>query len=391
MAAMLATLNSGAAPFSLTLDLSSIASATPSVRRINVNASFMGVTFSPDSTRVYLSGGENGNIWIADAVAGRIIGSVNLNGPAHPLDRPLDVVANPARRFKGAFPGNMALTSDGRFLYVVDQGELPGARDRRAQDRRPASMRRARSPSPTTLRRSSRRVEVGRYPFGIALSPDDRTLFVTHVGVFEYTHLRPATPDRQRQRRLSALLSRRRLSRRDAQRSRDRDHESRSAQSAGQPPRSRRHPLRIRPRTTALHRSRTRQPERAAVFVGLRARRAAIRRGPDCATIVKTGPLVGQRENGMDVYSGSHPNAVVVGPDAIYVANGNNDSISVLDPSTYEERDRISLSLLRGQDRALKGVQPVGLALSPDGDYLYVAEAGVNAIGVIRLDGCTDI
>jgi hypothetical protein len=35
----------------------------------------------------------------------------------------------------------------------------------------------------------------------------------------------------------------------------------------------------------------------------------------------------------------------------------------------------------------LKGVQPVGLALSPDGNYLYVAEAGINAVGVIRIDG----
>src|SRR5262249_852405 len=73
--------------------------------------------------------------------------------------------------------------------------------------------------------------------------------------------------------------------------------------------------------------------------------------------------------------------------DAIYVANGNNDSISVLDPRTYEERGRIGLSLLKGQDRALRGVQPVGLALSPNGKYLYVAEAGVNAVGVIEIDG----
>ena len=102
---------------------------------------------------------------------------------------------------------------------------------------------------------------------------------------------------------------------------------------------------------------------------------------------MKTGPLVGERENGIDVYSGSHPNAVVEGPEAIYVANGNNDSISVLDPRTYAERGRIGLSLLRGQDRSLKGVQPVGLALSPDGEFLYVAEAGVNAVGVIRLRG----
>ena len=59
---MLATLNSGAAPFSLTL-ISQIASATPVVKRIDVNASFMGVTFSADSRRLFLSGGENGNIW----------------------------------------------------------------------------------------------------------------------------------------------------------------------------------------------------------------------------------------------------------------------------------------------------------------------------------------
>ena len=82
----------------------------------------MGVTFSRDSRYVYLSGGENGNLWVADAAAGRIVGSVNLNGPAHPLDRPLGVVPAPQRRFKGAFPGNMVLSRDGQYLYVVDQG-----------------------------------------------------------------------------------------------------------------------------------------------------------------------------------------------------------------------------------------------------------------------------
>ena len=66
----LATLNSGAAPFSLTL-ITDLGSATPTVKRIDVNASFMGVTFSPDSKRVYLSGGENGNIWVGDVAAGQ--------------------------------------------------------------------------------------------------------------------------------------------------------------------------------------------------------------------------------------------------------------------------------------------------------------------------------
>ena len=137
-----------------------------------------------------------------------------------------------------------------------------------------------------------------------------------------------------------------------------------------------------------FHGAGTRQPECAGVVLGLRPRRQQSRR-PDRREIVKTGPLVGQREDGVDIYSGSHPNAVVVGKDAIYVANGNNDSISVLDPQTYQERGRIGLSLLSGQDRTLRGVQPVGLALSPDGNFLYVAEAGINALGVVRLNGKT--
>ena len=111
----------------------------------------------------------------------------------------------------------------------------------------------------------------------------------------------------------------------------------------------------IRADRSALHGAGTRQPQCAAVVVGLCAGRQRSAAAPNGAEIVKTGPLVGQREDGIDAYSGSHPNAVVAGPEAIYVANGNNDSISVLDPRTYEERDRIGLSLLRGQDRSVEG------------------------------------
>ena len=37
------------------------------------------------------------------------------------------------------------------------------------------------------------RVEVGRYPFGIGLSPDNQTLFVANVGVLVHA-LRPENP-----------------------------------------------------------------------------------------------------------------------------------------------------------------------------------------------------
>ena len=47
----------------------------------------------------------------------------------------------------------------------------------------------------------------------------------------------------------------------------------------------------------------------------------------------------------------------------------------------------ISLAVLSGFDHRLKGVQPVSLALAPDLRALYVALAGVNAVGVVDLRG----
>lgn len=119
---VVATTNSGASRFSITLVRQW--SSTPSVTQIPVNATFMGVVFSADGSRFFASGGENGNIWIGDTNAGKIVGSINLNGAAHPLAAPLNVTTNPPGRFKGAFPGNLTLDRLGRFLFVVDQGSF---------------------------------------------------------------------------------------------------------------------------------------------------------------------------------------------------------------------------------------------------------------------------
>jgi hypothetical protein len=54
---------------------------------------------------------------------------------------------------------------------------------------------------------------------------------------------------------------------------------------------------------------------------------------------------------------------------------------------TLEVGKTVSLAVFRGQDSHLKGLQPVALALSPDEKRLYVAEAGINAVAVLALDG----
>jgi DNA-binding beta-propeller fold protein YncE len=334
---------------------------------------------------VYLSGGENGNIWIGDTAAGRILGSVNLNGAAHPLDRPLDVVATPQLRFKGAFPGNMALTHDGRFLYVVDQGsfQVHVIDVSRIQTGVNAQ---GRIIEPDNFAAVIGRISVGRYPFGITLSPDDRELFVAHVGVFQYTHLLPANPVGNDNVDYPLCYP--------AAGYPDETADARVIEITKVDPRNLpdtlQQPGGIRCGYVPNNRlymvpglGSPNVPQSSSVYVlDVSNPQSPVRRA-----IVKTGPLVGELDKGIDIYSGSHPNAVVVGPDAIYVANGNNDSISVLDRTTYAERSRIGLSLLSGQDSTLRGVQPVEMALSPDGGYLYVAEAGVNAVGVVRVNG----
>lgn len=380
----LATINSGSSRFSMTL-INNLNTATPVAQRIDVNATFMGIVFSLDNTRFYGSGGENGNIWVGDTFSGKIIGSVNLNGATHPLNRPLDVTTDPSQRFKGAFPGRMALSSDSRYLFVVDQAGFQvhiidtskiqvGVNNAGLIN------------EPDNFAAVIGQVKVGRYPFGITLSPDNKTLFVTNVGVFRYRHLMPANPTGDNNKDYPLCYP--------AAGYPEETVKSKTIQIKKVDPRnlpsSLRDPEGIRCgyidhdlTYTVPGLGSPNVKESSSVYILDVSQPAA----PALKKIVKTGPLVGEEERGIETYSGSHPNSVVVGKDAVYVANGNNDSISILDPVTYEELRRVSLSVFKGIDKRLKGIQPVALSLSPDSNYLYVAEAGINAVGVLRLEG----
>ncbi|ESS72086.1 hypothetical protein MGMO_72c00070 [Methyloglobulus morosus KoM1] len=386
----LATVNSGASRFSVTL-INDIASATPSIKRVNLDATFLGVVFSPDSKRFYVGGGQNGNIWVGDAVAGQIIGSVNLNGEgkslvANPGD-PLKVgnETPPPNRFDGAYPGQLTVSADGNYLYVVDQASF------KVHVIDTAKIETGVNDSGDLLHPDNfdavlSSIKVGRYPFGIKLSPDGDTLFVSHVGIFEYSQLRPANPVGN-----------------------DSADYPLCYPGAGYPDETKNDRTikikKIDPRNlpTSLRDSEGIrcgyvQADQTYTVPGLGSPNdqkssslyvldVSSPATPKVTNIVKPGPLVGEKEDGISTYSGSHPNSIAIGPDAVYVANGNNDSISVLHPLTYKELGRIKLSLLNGEYRKIKGVQPVALAISPDQKTLYVAEAGVNAVGVVRLEG----
>lgn len=77
-----------------------------------------------------------------------------------------------------------------------------------------------------------------------------------------------------------------------------------------------------------------------------------------------------------------HPTVMLLSPDQsrLYVANSNNDSVSVIDTRTDKEIERISVRL---SESVPSGNSPEGLALHDD--ELYVANAHSNSVAVVKL------
>src|SRR5215813_2282866 len=79
---------------------------------------------------------------------------------------------------------------------------------------------------------------------------------------------------------------------------------------------------------------------------------------------------------------GAHPTAMLLNEarNRLFVVNSNDDTVSVIDPSTDKEIERIKVRLA---ENALPGNTPEGLALS--GGTLYVANAHSNSVAVVQL------
>ncbi len=81
---------------------------------------------------------------------------------------------------------------------------------------------------------------------------------------------------------------------------------------------------------------------------------------------------------------GAQPNDLLLSRDQklLYVANGNSDTVSVIDTNTNKLVRTLSLARF---GEKYKGSNPNSLALSPDGSTLYVTLGGENAVAVVNL------
>lgn len=83
-----------------------------------------------------------------------------------------------------------------------------------------------------------------------------------------------------------------------------------------------------------------------------------------------------------------HPSALLLNPDGtrLFVASGSTDHVAVVDTKTQRVIARLLDPPPAGPN---EGATPNALALSPDGTRLFVAEGDANAVGIFNLSATT--
>ncbi len=86
------------------------------------------------------------------------------------------------------------------------------------------------------------------------------------------------------------------------------------------------------------------------------------------------------------IKTGLHPNKVLKSSDGrfVYVANGNDDNVSVINTLTDKVSETVSVRLNQERNPYF-GDSPNGLALSADGKRLFVSNGMDNALAVVQL------
>lgn len=236
--------------------------------------------------------------------------------------------------WRDSYSGDLAYDAQRRILYVVDQANFRVAVFDARSGRMLASVR------------------TGRLPFKAALSPDARRLYVTNIGMFEYKPVPGADKENARETGLPFPAF---------------GFPSREAETG-----ARRETARGPVDVPGLGDPNVEESNSLCVID------VADPRAPRVARFIRTGKPFGPESLG-----GASPSGIAATAGAIYVSNGNQDTVTVIDALSLMVRTTIELRIPKLE--AWRGILPVGLALDLTNGRLLVAEAGINAIGVIDL------
>jgi len=330
------TANSGTSPISITI-IRNLNSGKPDIQQVPpthendagvLESVFMGLAISPDNKFVYVAGGQANKVYIFEIETGNNAGSINCSFKDSDFD------------YSHGYIGDLTISSDGKTLYAVDQiGFRLICID-------------------LETRKVISNTPVGRYPFGIALSKDEKTVYVANVGMYEYGYIKKKKNGEWKKSVVDSPVYA--YGSEESEKGISND----TIQVPGLGPLN---------------------SDKSFSVWAFDVTNPAI---PVTISKIKTGTLVGEMVEGIPAVGGSSPNSIVSAGNYIFISNGNNDNITVLDSREHKIVTHIRLNPLSTLAQK-RGVIPFGLAATPDGKTVYVAESGINAIGVIDVESLT--
>lgn len=300
-------------------------SGSPTVRKISFpdgksHENAGGSAFSPDGKLLYWAGGNGGNLYVVDVATQQVTNQVTLN------------VSVAGKSYEDSVILDVKLSPDGKTLYCADVANF------RVVSVDVASQKVVGS------------VGVGRYPYALAVKGN--RVYVANIGMFSYSDI-------------------------DKPKGTDYDARGLTRPAFGFPSKEARDGAEFEGRRVAGLGD-PNVPESFSVW-GIDASDPS---KMSILTKVKTGLLVDQPAERGKTVGGSAPNFLAIQGDTIFVSDGNNDlveQISITQGKVLKRTEIVPSPLVS----KLRGVGPSGLAVSPDGSRVFVAESGINAIGVI--------
>jgi YVTN family beta-propeller protein len=321
-------------PFALNV-IDSPAGSHPAVRRLPVGDDndpaievHAGLVYARDGATLYVATGDSGKVRAYSTADWKSTGEASLDGVLG------------GKKYDGSFAATLVISADGNMLYVLDQGNWRVV----VIDARSLKLIAS--------------ADTGAYPFGLALSPDGKRLYVTNTGLFEYK-LVPGID------RNNALA-------------------------------------------TGLHFAPTGYPSQAA-------REGTIAEGkhvpglgdensdhgsslwtydiadpahPSITARLRLGDKI--KEAGGGTIGGAAPTGVAADTDAVYVSLAHQDQVAKVAADGTRVLAAADLSPFTGQrfldaaGQPLRGVMPSGIAVH-DG-RVYVAESGIDAVAVLNAE-----
>lgn len=278
--------------------------------------------YSADGKRFYWSSGEKGGIRVYDAATHEVESEITLN----------TTVGH--EKFEDSYINDVVLSADGKYLYCADVTNFRIGVVDLAKGKLVAS------------------VPTGRYPYALTLCGN--RLFVANIGQFAYSAIGAPSDPKFDKRGLTYPP----FGYPSKEAEKGVEFEGRKVPGLGSP-----------------------HAQEAFSVYGFDLTNPA---KPKLATVTKTGTQIGSRSPWGKVVGGSGP-AYVLGVDnSVFVTNSNDDTVDEIQAPTGKIVRHISLEpspLIHG----FRGVEPTGMAVSPDHKTLFVAESGLNAIAMIDL------